>query len=336
MQQQLQQQAQQLAQQQQQLLQHAQYAAASSSPPPAAAAAAAASIAKPLVKPRPPSTFNATDKAGELDQWEREMRYQFAAYGAALATDSARIAHAVSYLGAIPLQWWDANPAHHDVDTWEGFVKLLRDRPVNAAKLARIELFKIRQGASQTAGAHAARFQELLVALPMMHEDDKIHLFVHSLTPALKRRVGDKDFATLGAAINAAVQSEGLYGAQLATDASGGYGAGASAGGSAMEVNHLDDDDEYPYERRAGPLSTKPAEEQLAILRERLFALESTRSTRQYKKADRRGAPDHVENLDEETLQERLAGNACLRCGSHSHWKSDCPQAPSRKTAGRR
>lgn len=334
MQQQLQQQAQQLAHQQQQLL-HAQHtAAASSSSSSSQHTSAVAS--KPLVKPKPPSTFNATDKAGELDQWEREMRYQFAAYGPALASGPARIAHAVSYLGAIPLQWWDANPEHHDVDTWEAFVRLLRERfrPVNAAKLARIELFKIRQGATQTAGAHAARFQELLVSLPQMHEDDRIHLFVYSLTPALKRRVGDKDFTTLSAAINAAVQSEGLYGAQLSSDAP----PSSSSSSTAMDLNYLEDDEyeeEQPAPRRqtalGGPLSRRPPEDQLAMMRERLFALERNPPGR------RRAQPrDSVEDIDENTAKERLRMNACLRCGSADHWKSDCPQAPPRRTAGRR
>src|SRR5680860_63767 len=228
--------------------------------------AAAAAAPRPLVKPRIPSTFSASDKAGELDQWEREMRYQFVAYGAALATDAARIAHAVSYLGAIPLQWWDSNPAHQQIDTWEAFVRLLRDRfrPVNAAKLARIELFKIKQGATQTAGAHAARFQELLVSLPQMHEDDRIHLFVHSLTRA---RIGDKEFSTLSAAINAAVQSEGLYGAQLDSDA-----ASSSAPSTAMDLNYAGEEDESDDEgapqrkqtAHGGPLTRRPPEEQLA------------------------------------------------------------------------
>lgn len=332
MQQQLQQQAQQLAAQQQALL-HAQHAAAASSSSPAAQQASAAH-SKPLVKPKPPSTFNATDKPGELDQWEREMRYQFAAYGAALATGPARIAHAVSYLGAIPLQWWDSNPDHQQVDTWEAFVRLLRDRfrPVNAAKLARIELFKIRQGASQTAGAHAARFQELLVSLPNMHEEDRIHLFVHSLAPALKRRVGDREFTTLSAAINAAVQSEGLYGAQLATDPAS-SSSSAAANRDDMDLNHLEEDEEYAEERaprpqfaRGGPLSRRPPEEQLAMMRERIFALERVDPRR-----NRSRAHHATEDLDDATAKARLRSNACLRCGSHDHWKSECPLPSARR-----
>jgi hypothetical protein len=126
------------------------------------------------------------------------MRYQFAAYGAPLASEQARIAFAVSYLGPVPLQWWDANPAHQTVQTWDEFVKLLRARfrPVHAAKQARTELFKIKQAPSQSAGAYAAAFQELLVSLPDMHVDDAVFLFVRGLSPALKRRVGDKEFVS--------------------------------------------------------------------------------------------------------------------------------------------
>jgi len=79
-----------IAQMQQQLQAQAQLAAAV-----AAASVAAPIIAgggRPVVKPKPPSTFTAAGKVGELDQWEREMRYQFAAYGAPLSTDAARIA----------------------------------------------------------------------------------------------------------------------------------------------------------------------------------------------------------------------------------------------------
>lgn len=315
----------QVVQQQQQQLQQQQQ-----QQQPLAAAHAAAAAPRPLVKPRAPSTFTASDKAGELDQWEREMRYQFAAYGGALATGPARIAHAVSYLGAIPLQWWDSNIEHQQIDTWEAFVRLLRERfrPVNAAKLARIELFKIRQGPTQTAGAHAARFQELLVSLPQMHEDDRIHLFVHSLTRALKRRVGDREFTTLSAAINAAVQSEGLYGAQLASDIDA--GASSSAPSSAMDLNYAeegesDEDDAQPRRQtaRGGPLSRRPPEEQIAMMRERLFALESQKGGPRAPPGRRR---DHIEDLDEATAKARLRANACLRCGSTDHWKSECPR----------
>jgi hypothetical protein len=115
--QQMQQMQQQLTQQQQQQQQlHAQLAAAQAAAAPVLVAPA--SGGKSFVKPRPPSTFVAADRVGELDQWEREMRYQFAAYGAPLASEQARIAFAVSYLGPVPLQWWDANPAHQTVQTW--------------------------------------------------------------------------------------------------------------------------------------------------------------------------------------------------------------------------
>lgn len=236
MQQQLQtQQLQQLQQQQAQQQQlHAQLAAAQAAP----AAAAPAVAARAFVKPRAPSTLAATGKVGELDQWEREMRYQFAAYGAPLASEAQRVSFAVSYLGAVPLQWWDANPAHRTVQTWDEFVALLRARfrPVHAARQARTELFKIKQASSQTAGAYAACFQELLTSLPDMHVDDQVFLFVRGLLPALKRRVGDKEFATLSAAINAAVQSEGLYGTQLADDPLLPSGAGHE-----MDLNALEE-----------------------------------------------------------------------------------------------
>jgi hypothetical protein len=331
---QLQQQALQLQQQAQQLLQQQQ--AAASVAVSAVQPVAGAHSGRSLARPRTPSTFNATDRPGELDQWEREMRYQFAAYGAALASDEARIAHAVSFLGAVPLQWWDANPSHRDVASWGEFVHLLRERfrPVNAAKLARIELFKLRQGASTTAGAHAARFQELLVSLPHMHEEDRIHLFVHSLSTALKRRVGDREFTTLSAAINAAVQSEGLYEASSATDAvaqvpwtRASYGAGSTA---MVDVNYMQEGSASSLQvAPGGPLSVRSHAHQLAAMQEELNAMRSQLQSQSGRAPSRAG---RVGDLDASTLQKRLADGACLRCGSRAHWKSECPESTNFKS----
>ena len=263
------------------------------------------------------------------------MRYQFAAYGAALATDAARIAHAVSYLGTVPLQWWDSSPAHQAVATWTDFVKLLRDRfrPVNAAKLARVELFKIRQGASQTAGAHAARVQELLVSLPNMHEDDRVHLFVASLLPALKRRVGDREFVTLAEAINAAVQSEGLYGTQVGTDSSPSYNSASSSGMSRdvqMDISNLVADYHAEVEgqlrssAKGDPLSMRSVADQVEYhVEQRLNAMDGGRRFHPRRPV----TSNFVEDLDEKTLRERMTNDACIRCGSRSHWKNECPQA---------
>ena len=299
LQQQMQQMQQQLAQQQQHQQQlHAQLAAAQAA---AAQAASAAAIPAPslggksFVKPRPPSTFSAADRVGELDQWEREMRYQFAAYGAPLATEQSRISFAVSYLGAVPLQWWDANPAHQSVQTWSEFVSLLRARfrPVHAAKHARTELFKIKQAPSQTAGAYAAAFQELLVSLPDMHVDDAVFLFIRGLTPALKRRVGDKEFASLSAAINAAVSSEGLYGVQLADDS-------PPAGGSQMDLNALSGE--------------------IADLKLELFAMRASSGAGG-------SAGSRIVGVSKQQIEERLRGGLCLRCGSADHFKNECPRS---------
>ena len=297
--QQMQQMQQQLAQQQQHQQQlQAQLANAQAAATLAASAPAHASSlgAKSFVKPRPPSTFAAADRVGELDQWEREMRYQFAAYGAPLATEQARIAFAVSYLGAVPLQWWDANPAHQAVQTWSEFVSLLRARfrPVHAAKHARTELFKIKQAPSQTAGAYAAAFQELLVSLPDMHVDDAVFLFVRGLSPALRRRVGDKEFATLSAAINAAVSSEGLYGVQLADESPA---AGATAGQS-MNLNAMS--------------------VEIAALKEELFAMRA---------AGEAAGGSRITGLSKQQIDERLRGGLCLRCGSADHFKNECPRS---------
>ena len=322
--QQMQQMQQQLTQQQQQQQQlHAQLAAAqAAASAQAAAAPVVASVVggKSFVKPRPPSTFVAADRVGELDQWEREMRYQFAAYGAPLASEQARIAFAVSYLGPVPLQWWDANPAHQTVQTWDEFVKLLRARfrPVHAAKQARTELFKIKQSPSQSAGAYAAAFQELLVSLPDMHVDDAVFLFIRGLSPALKRRVGDKEFATLSAAINAAVSSEGLYGVQLADESP----AQSAAAGHSMDLNALN----AMYER--DPERTRDAYKFGSLLAETIDLKEQLFQLRAAGGAGRTaGGPGRVSGLSKQQIDERLRGGLCLRCGSADHFKNDCPHS---------
>ena len=311
--QQMQQMQQQLTQQQQQQQQlHVQLAAAQAAAAPAHASPFGG---KSLVKPKAPSTFAAADRVGELDQWEREMRYQFAAYGAPLSSEQARIAFAVSYLGPVPLQWWDANPAHQTVQTWDEFVRLLRARfrPVHAAKQARTELFKIKQIASQSAGAYAARFQELLVSLPDMHVDDQVFLFIRGLSSALKRRIGDREFATLSAAINAAVSSEGLYGVQLADE----LPASSADASQSMEINALM---ERNPERTREVLNFGTMAAEIVDLKEQLFAIRSG--------GGRNGAAgSRITGLSKQQIDERLRGGLCLRCGSEDHYKNDCPNA---------
>ena len=325
--QQMQQMQQQLAQQQQHQQQlQAQLAAAQAAASAQAAAApvvASAVGGKSFVKPRPPSTFVAADRVGELDQWEREMRYQFAAYGAPLASEQARIAFAVSYLGPVPLQWWDANPARQTVQTWEEFVRLLRARfrPVHAAKQARTELFRIKQTPSQSAGAYAAAFQELLVSLPDMHVDDAVFLFVRGLSPALKRRVGDKEFATLSAAINAAVSSEGLYGVQLADESP----VQAAAAGHSMDLNALNAMYESNPERTREAYKWGQLLADNIELKEQLFQLRATAAGGAGAAAA--GKSERVSGLSKQQLDERLRGGLCLRCGSSDHYKNDCPRA---------
>jgi cell division septum initiation protein DivIVA len=324
--QQMQQMQQQLAQQQQHQQQlQAQLAsaqAAASAQAVAAPVAAPAVGGKSFVKPRPPSTFVAADRVGELDQWEREMRYQFAAYGAPLASEQARIAFAVSYLGPVPLQWWDANPAHQTVQTWEEFVRLLRARfrPVHAAKHARTELFRIKQAPSQSAGAYAAAFQELLVSLPDMHVDDAVFLFVRGLSPALKRRVGDKEFATLSAAINAAVSSEGLYGVQLADEPP----AQAAAAGHSMDLNALNAMYESNPERTREAYKWGQLLADNVDLKEQLYQLRAAAAGGAGAAAA--GKSERISGLSKQQLDERLRGGLCLRCGSSDHYKNDCPR----------
>ena len=253
---------------------------------------------RPVVKPKPPSTFLAGDKTGELDQWEREMRYQFVAYGHALSSGEARIAFAASYLGPVPLQWWDATASHRQVQTWEEFVALLRARfrPVHAAKQARTELFKIKQTASQTAGAYASSFQQLLVSLPDMHVDDQVFLFVRGLLPALRRRVGDKEFATLSSAVNAAVQSEGLYGLTNEETNRDVGSSSPSASHTPMDINALE---AFKFGAMAA---------QLADVQEQLYVL--------------RSSPSSGWTLEMEG--RRLRGE-CFGCGQVGHRKSACP-----------
>ena len=308
-----------LSRQQALLAQQSQPLSPAAPSPPLAAAGG-----KPLVKPKPPSTFAASDKVGELDQWEREMRYQFAAYGAALASEESRIAFAVSYLGAVPLQWWDADPSHQSVRTWADFVALLRGRfrPVHAAKQARTELFKIKQAPSQSAGAYAAAFQQLLVSLPDMHVDDQVFLFVRGLAPALKRRVGDKEFVTLSAAINAAVQSEGLYGLQSGDDA----GSASSSSGAAMDINAVSADEvasaQREYNRMRDAASYGALAAQMTELASELHALRTGESSSRPARGDRSFVP----NLSKELVSARIAAGLCIRCGKSGHFKSECPQ----------
>ena len=259
------------------------------------------------------------------------MRYQFVAYGPALSTDTAQIAFAVSYLGPVPLQYWDSNPTHRHIDSWDAFVALLRARfrPVHAAKQARTELFKIKQSSSQSAGSYASSFQQLLVSLPNMHVEEQVFLFVRGLQPSLKRRIGDRDFVDLSSAINAAVQSEGLYGLQ-AGDGDAVSSSSTHKAFDAMDVDHgvnavrLDD---RSVESMAAQL--EQMSEQLNALRgySNGSSTNTSSNAKPSSSRDRSSRDGWVPGLSKEQVASRRANGECIRCGSKKHFKRDCPEA---------
>jgi hypothetical protein len=319
MQQQLAQLAAQLQQQQQQQQQG----------PNVVGVAPAASRAHPRL-PAPPSYDGRA--AGGVDTWLRELRKQFAWYGASLDSDAERIRFGSAHLSGVALDWWESIDGQQPT-SWLLFEEALRTRfqPVNSADAARAALTTLQQGPRQPVHEYTTEFRRLLVALPRMEEGDRIYRYVAGLQPRLAGLVRMQAPATLANAIAYAARVDGLSSGEVVPPVSAAQ-AGASGGGAIGPATNS-----QPMELSHAMLQecVRECMRDQILMHAQLNALSSSRqsgglrpgaSSSSSSSSLSASSPFRVPSMSAGEFAERREQGLCFLCGKGGHRKFDCPQ----------
>jgi hypothetical protein len=112
-----------------------------------------------------------------------------------------RVEFAGTFLKDHAAMWWQTT--YYDIEEWDDFVAGLRDQfqPVNSAKNARAQLDSLRQRTSVR--IYNTEFRELVLQIPHMHEEDRVHHYIKGLKPNVASLVAMQQPATL-------LQAQGL------------------------------------------------------------------------------------------------------------------------------
>ncbi len=153
--------------------------------------AAAPRVERPRLPP--PSQYDGRSAAA-LDGWLRELQQQFDWYQT--TDDVGRLQFAGALLKGTALDWWaslvDTAAVAPQTDstkptTYADFVVRLRGRfqPINSAQTARLQLDDLRQGPKQSVQDYISMFRSILVRLPNMNEEDRVHRFIRGLRTSI-------------------------------------------------------------------------------------------------------------------------------------------------------
>jgi hypothetical protein len=295
--------------------------------------------------PTPPE-FHGTKTGGyEIDSWVRDMRVQFAFYGARVfPDDTAKVRHAAMFLKGRAAEWWDAEDKSTGVEfSWDLFVERLRERyrPMQAAVVARERLRRLRQ--TGTVSAYADVFQKELTPIKDMSASDQIFNFVMGLaSAAVANKVREKEPKSLHEAMDVAVRAEvflaagkyghhGQYGGRSATASSHLTGAAAAV---PMDINALAESDQPLFDSHdsadggaiAGTdsaLSPALLAKMEAMVQHRVAALLQSKENpaREFG-----GGGDRVPGLKASDIEKLRAEGRCFRCKQKGHSKRDCPK----------
>lgn len=297
---------------------------------------AAAAAAPHAHRVKIPAASNFAGTANHLDGWLREMRQQFDYYQ--YTADDVQVAMAAAQLRGSALDWWAALPSAEQNPlraSFAAFEQALRARfqPINSAQTARLALDSLRQSAKQSVADYISSFRRLLVSVPSMSEDDKVHRFVQGLRSTIQQPLIVHGVDTLDKAIAMAsrVGSLGQYAASSAA-------AAAQSHGDAMDLSNIEglerQTDESSTEDSAAPVTRAELQKMHQQL---LAAMQQQRGSGgkrpPFGRGDRRGPP-RVPGLTEQQVRERLDGNLCFVCGEAGHRKYDCPQNKQKNQSG--
>lgn len=270
--------------------------------------------------------------AGGVDLWLRELRKQFAWYGATMQGDAERIRFAAAHLTAVALDWWESLESNAPT-TWLLFEEQIKTRfhPANSADAARAALDNLRQPPKQLVHEYTAEFRRLLLAVPKMEEGDRVFRYLKGLQPRLAGLVRLQAPKTLADAISLAARVDGL----AATDstavavAPGGSADAAADGPVPMDVNNAESIPHMSAMQNMVSLMQTMMQTQ-ARQHESLNALsqEVARSRKPYRREGDTNAGSHadrVPNISTEEIENRRRRGACFFCGKEGHRKVNCP-----------
>lgn len=287
-------------------------------------------------EPRIPSPSTFDGRAATLDGWLSELSRQFGWYRLdSPARDAERIRLAAVHFNGAAWDWWEtlaAKPAD-----WAAFVTALRTRfqPVTSAELARAQMLSLSQGKSSVHD-YVASFRRLAVALPQMHEDDRLFQFMRGLRPAIamQLRVHGDTVKTMDAAIAMATRigSLGELGASHASIAAAAHSS--SSHHAPMELDAIEG-----LERDTADGADGSAPVTRAQLMELLNAVRDERrsgggsgagasgssSGGSRRSFQPRGLPT-IPGLSEAQVKEYMDAGKCFGCGSKDHRSRQCPK----------
>jgi hypothetical protein len=187
----------------------------------AATAAAAVSRVSKAVSPTKPDTFKGNPR-DNADGWWWEMQTYMSICG---IEDPDRVPFASAFFRDSASSWLRAetakpavrvvvdchgNAVQVDTNTWEGFhvIFLARFRPLDAAKTARSNLFRLQQTGSVQ--DYSTRFLRELQLIDNMNVEDQLQFYVHGLKPHIALEVEKANATELSDAMNLAARMDRL------------------------------------------------------------------------------------------------------------------------------
>src|SRR5690349_9855084 len=129
------------------------------------------------LKPERPPTY-----AGGRNESLAAWIFQMERYCQLLPVpDINRVEFAGTFLKDHAAMWWQTT--YNDIESWRDFTDGLREQfqPVNTAKTARAQLDRLKQTSSVR--FYNTRFRELILQIPHMHEEDRVHHYINGLKP---------------------------------------------------------------------------------------------------------------------------------------------------------
>lgn len=265
--------------------------------------------------------------AAKLDNWDRELQQQFTYYS---TPEEERVPMGAAYLRSVALDWWSSIPPAERPTHWVAFIAALRSRfqPLTTATLARRQLDNLRQGPNQGVNEYIAAFRRLLVPLPEMHENDRLHVFVRGLRPAVANQVLLQRAASLDKAIEIASFVGGV------ASGPGGAFPASSAASAGMDLSALSLAGIEGLEAETPGSCSSSAVPEVTLLRQELNALRAAMqqshsnpkpSNQGPRPAGGRPLP-RLPHLTPDQVKRYMDANMCFGCRSTAHRYPSCPR----------